>query len=147
MLVNAEEIFDEDKLLWHDKSFVYEKICEDNEEINIEIEVKTIFDYYPQLKTDFKQINNVKDINNIKKLHNIIKEYLAYEKSLKNGIELNSEVMGLYNFYKKNNLIDNSNKDLFSSYEVFKGAYSDFNFTEASDSDERIYIAAICNKG
>lgn len=29
----------------------------------------------------------------------------------------------------------------------FIGAYSDFNFTEASDSDERIYIAAICNKG
>lgn len=126
MVVNDEIIFDENRLLWHDAPEKYEKFCQNDEEIKIKIEFKSIFNYYPQLSKEFKQIKTNEDIENLRKTHNIIKDYLKCEKVFNQFEEINNPSVVLYDFYKNNNLITDNNNEILSSYNSFQKFYLNY---------------------
>lgn len=47
--INGSVLFDENKLIWHNKPYTFEKLCKNDEIFKVKIEAKTIFDYFPQL--------------------------------------------------------------------------------------------------
>ncbi len=121
--VNNETIFNEDKLLWHNIPYLYEKKCKDNEEVTVQITFKTIFDYFPQINKDFRQIRNENDIHSVKKMHEMLEDYFACEKIFKEDNYKDNQTETLYNFYKENDLITPLNKETLSTYENFHKFY------------------------
>lgn len=71
--LNNKESISKDMLISHDEPFVFTKRCHNLERINLEIETKTIYYYFPELKTYFLKNNFddlYKDYENIKKYIN-----------------------------------------------------------------------------
>lgn len=77
IIINKNKVNYESKLVWHDEPFVYRKICDDEEIINLKVEMKTIYDYFPYLKNFFQNINNSLDLNNA--FQNLI-QLISYER-------------------------------------------------------------------
>lgn len=75
--VNKVKINHVSQLVWHNEPFNYSIICENEEIINLEVESKTMFDYFPQLKNFFKDINDSSELN--KEFLNIL-QFITYEK-------------------------------------------------------------------
>ena len=119
--LNNQTIFEENKLLWHDKPYVYEKDCDKNEKFTLQIKFKTIFDYFPQI--NFKKVKNEKDISNVKKMLNMLKDFFACEKVFNKKVKTENQTLLLYKFYKENNLITPANKKFLSSYGSFLNFY------------------------
>lgn len=123
LAVNNETIFNEDNVLWHNTPYIYEKECKDNEKITIQITFKTIFDYFPQLNKEFKQVRDENDIHRIKKIQEMLDDYFTCEKIFNEEDYKDNQTERLYNFYKENDLITPSNKKILSTYEKFHDFY------------------------
>lgn len=82
-VINDDPIIDDNLIVWHDKSFSFKKNCEDNEILFIKLEVKTLFDYFPQLNN--KLTNDFTDIE-ITEFFNKLKRHIFLEKQLINEI-------------------------------------------------------------
>ncbi|MBR5503983.1 MAG: LicD family protein, partial [Methanobrevibacter sp.] len=72
-------IFDDSHLKWHDDFFTLERPCNNNDIVNLKIEFKTIYDYFPILKSFFNNISNSNDLNDE---YRSFKKYVDYEKSI-----------------------------------------------------------------
>lgn len=138
VLVNDEKILDEDTLLWHDKPYSHNIKCEDNEEIMIGVEFKSIFDYFPQLRSMFVEVKNAKDVEVIRNMHSLITNYLKCESIISQFDEINNPPEVLYDFYKKNNLINDSNRKFFKSYDSFHDFYMNYNQNEGLEVNHLI---------
>lgn len=74
--INSEVVFEDNCLIWHDSPYVFEKNCNDQQYYQIELEFKTLFDYFPHLNY---QMIITDDINNSYKK---IKKQIHLEKLL-----------------------------------------------------------------
>ena len=55
MMVNEKIDFEGNELVWHNEPYIFEKQCEDNEVIYVDLKFETIFDYFPQLNTHLSE--------------------------------------------------------------------------------------------
>jgi len=100
---------------WHDESYIYHDNCEDNERISIEIEYKTIYDYFPELidfKNNFVKENNKNTVINT---FNKFKEYI-YQKRYELTTGINDDSYWLKQYVK----ISHELTDLKVDYDIFK---------------------------
>ena len=112
LLYNDLPIFNDNHLTWHDNSYTYTKLCQNNEKIKIKVEFKTIFDYFPKLN-EFQnnltyEFNSFEDINEI---YNQFEDYILQEKLNLFPYVDNKELYKIYlNLTKNyNNLINEFN--------------------------------------
>lgn len=82
-VVNDDIIINDNLLIWHDKSYSFKKNCEDNEITFIKLEVKTIFDYFPQLNHELT--DNLTD-REITEIFDKLKKYIHLEKQIINEV-------------------------------------------------------------
>ena len=94
--INNQLIFDENKLLCHDEPFIYNYDCNDGEKLEINVEFKTIFDYFPKL-LDFqnKLISESADPEIIKESYNQMDEYIFKQKLFYNNDSIYDEYFNL----------------------------------------------------
>lgn len=122
--INDELIFEEDKLIWHDQSFEFEINSKDKYIFDIQLEFKTIFDYYPFFLNIF---------NNIKNMEELADEYYRFKKQIE-FIQFFEQFEGLsnyslemYDFMKQDNELNlGSIGDNLLSYNSFLNYYSDY---------------------
>ena len=79
MAVNEKTIFEEDVLIWHNEPHIFEKKCEDNEVVYVDLKFKTLFDYFPQLNI---RIDENIDFNEIQLLNKKFNQFVLLEKSM-----------------------------------------------------------------
>ncbi len=77
--INNEEIFKENTLVWHNKPYIFEKKCENDEVIYLDLEIDTLFDFFPQLNI---QINKGISQRDLLILFDNLINYIEIEKSL-----------------------------------------------------------------
>ena len=97
--LNKNKLIYESKLVWHNEPFNHSKRCEDNEIINLNVESRTILDYFPQLKYFFKDINSSSELN--KEFLNVF-QFIIYEKFIINqrlNQKISSQINDENNFY------------------------------------------------
>lgn len=90
LVINNKTMFDDGKLIWHNKPYIYTDNQKNNNVINLNMEVERIFDYYPQLKI---YLNDIHDENDLKTKIVTINTYINYEKIL---IQLNDVEKNIY---------------------------------------------------
>lgn len=78
-VVNEDIIFEEDLVVWHNNSYTFEKLCENEEIIYIDLEFETIFDFFPQLQTRF---NPKSTHDEMQTSYENIKKYIQNEKQI-----------------------------------------------------------------
>ena len=173
-LFNNENIFDKNHCQWHDDTFIFERFCQNNDVINIKIQFKTIYDYFPLLKSFFNNINNHQDL--VREYENI-KKYITYEKSIQsidnNSLPLqdlpsllnllNNNINVLSTFYNEKILsLENEFKEykkdnesiINSYYELFNTIFLYYDFTAKGflkfnhDLNQEIldFVVNICDK-
>lgn len=79
LTLNKETIMKNNKLIWHNTPYTYEKSCINNEVIYLELKFETIFDYFPELKVNIPEKINEKEINLI---YEKISKYISIQKVL-----------------------------------------------------------------
>ena len=77
--INNNEIFEEDILVWHDKAYIFEKECQSEEIILVELKIYSLFDYFPQFNILLKEDISGKDIS---LLYEKLINFILLEKSL-----------------------------------------------------------------
>lgn len=119
--LNNRLIFDEDKLLWHDKPYEFEILSTDKEIFDIYLEFKTIFDYYPFFLNFF---NNVKNMDELNEEYYKFKKQIEFIRFLEHYYEFNNSSLEMYDFMNKYNELSlgGNEKNLFS-YDSFLNYY------------------------
>lgn len=82
LLLNNKEFISKDMRISHDEPFIFSKRCHNLERINLEIETKTIYYYYPKLNTVFNSDN----ANDLIRDYEEIKEFIQKEKTTPDSI-------------------------------------------------------------
>lgn len=114
--INNDIIFNENKLLWHNKPYIFEKICENGEILNLEIEFETIYDYFPKLNSFFDNIESHADL--IERYNNL-GNYIDSEKLIYEVKTLHENSLERYNVFNQfQNSISEENS-LINSYDEF----------------------------
>ena len=72
--VNNELIFDENILTWHDQPYEFEISTNDKDILDIYLEFKSIYEYYPSLLNIFNDVSNFEELN---------EEYSKFKKQIK----------------------------------------------------------------
>ena len=114
--INDDVVFNENKLLWHNQPFIFEKSCESGEILNLKIDFETIYDYFPQLNGFF---------NNIKREEQLIEDYKNYKNYIKSE-KLIYEVGFLHKKSLEKYEIFNQYKDSLSGENSLINSYDDF---------------------
>ena len=153
--INEDIIFNENKLLWHNQPFIFEKICKSGEFIDLDIKFKTIYDYFPQLNDFFNNIKSHDDlIENYKNFKNYIKyEKLIYEldfmhnnslerynsfNQYQNNLSGENNFINSYNeFFIQTNIIELANKidNVRKKVESLENRYNNFEKNTAANED------------
>ena len=123
-IVNDEVLIDSNTLLWHNDFYEFKKVCKDEEIIKINLEYKTIFDYYPTLKEYLSNLNE----NTVNKTINNLLNYIKYEKMMIRTYEFEDNSNELYEFIDKEKLAMNENfKDILKDYNSFFNLQQNYN--------------------
>ena len=72
--VNNKLVFDDDKLIWHDQPYEFEISINDKDILDIYLEFKSIYEYYPSLLNIFNDVSNFEELN---------EEYYKFKKQIK----------------------------------------------------------------
>lgn len=76
---NGEEIFNSNHCQWHNLAFNFERFSHHKDSVNVKLEFKTVYDYFPILKGFFNDIRNDQDLMDE---YEKIKKYFDYEKNI-----------------------------------------------------------------
>lgn len=86
LLINHKIVIDnDDQLIWHNRPFIFETPCENEEYFFVYVKFKTLFDYFPQLNLKMQFDTNAEKIElQIER----IKKYMKFERYLLNNNDL-----------------------------------------------------------
>lgn len=85
LTINNENIFKRNIVTSHDEDYVFEKKCENNEIILLNVKFTTLFDYFPHLKIS---VNKEIDDSELNMIYKKINHYIMIEKGLMNNFPL-----------------------------------------------------------
>lgn len=100
LVINDKIIFNSDKLVWHNDPYIFTKKSLNNEEFNIKLESKTIYDYFPKLGLFLD--NLIKNVDDLNIFYKEMKYFFRNEKSYSN---LNNILNSDCNLMDDNSLI------------------------------------------
>lgn len=124
--VNNKDFLDENILSWHNIPLRYKMDCEHNEIFNLKVDYHTIFDYFPQLKIYWSDIENNEDL--LDKYENV-KQYIKIEKLFFQLDDMEDESSGFFDFISQENIqwSEGFNLNLFNSFSNFYYNYTNLN--------------------
>ena len=121
--LNDEVIFNENKLVCHDQPHTFEISSKDKDIFNINLEYKTIYDYFPSFLNLFNDINDIKQLNY---------DYFRFKKQIKaihfleHYDEMNNSSLEAYNLINDDYELILKNMEDSSSYNLFLSNYSNY---------------------
>lgn len=77
--INNDDVFEESRLVWHDKPYNFEKKCQNGEIIFVDLKINSLFDYCPQLNIQLEKDSSSQEISI---LYEKIINFIVLEKSL-----------------------------------------------------------------
>ncbi len=117
LTINDRVIYNHDNLIWHNDSYIFNKECFDKENINIKLESKSIYDYFPKLKQEIETI--IDGISDLKIAQNQISRYIQHEKMLLNVNKVVSNDMFLSND-EDDSILYNAINNSINLYSIYK---------------------------
>lgn len=123
--INAEKVFTQNTLTWHNDSYIFNRECTDGDVFNLNIEFDTIYDFYPELKQYLSNLGNKEDliISYIK-----IKKYIKYEKMMLHVSEFDDNTLDIFNFIKNEQIeLNKEYEDVVSDYNTFLSLRQNYN--------------------
>ena len=137
--LNDEIIFDEDKLICHDESHVFEISSKDKEIFDIYLEFETIFDYYPFLLNLFSDVRNLIDL---KEKYALFKKQMRVIVFLERFDKLDGDSSDMYNFLINDNQASlGKNEENLLDYSFFLNNYGNYlNSLEMNDKFNQLNL-------
>lgn len=80
LIINGNVIYNHDNLIWHNDTYIFNKECFDTDILHIQLESKSIYDYFPKLKEEIENI--IEGVSDLKIAQNHIKRFIEHEKML-----------------------------------------------------------------
>lgn len=129
--VNNMDFLDENILSWHNTPLRFNMDCEHNEIFNLKVNYNTIFDYFPQLKIYWSDIESNEDL--LDKYENV-KQYIKIEKLFFQLGDVENESSEFFDFISQENIqwSEGFNLNLFNSFSNFYYNYTNFNELNAN---------------
>ena len=110
-IINDKIIFEKSSLTSVDECYSFSFPCFDNERINLDLEFKTIYDYFIKLENIFSMLNH--DLIDISDFYNLLNDYISFERLKLNQEDyMEDKLMGEYNnLSKRINILSDSFND------------------------------------
>ncbi|WP_323735648.1 LicD family protein [Methanosphaera sp. ISO3-F5] len=120
--INGEDQLNTHKLSWHNEPVNIVKECDNEQKFHIILQFRTIFDYYPKLKSIF---DNIKVKNTLEE-HEFINKFLDCEIMLLKYNNQKDSSMELFNYMNENRELFDDNQEILESYEVFSNFLNNY---------------------